>query len=98
MELRERPVEVRDWHVEAFNALAHPTRLRIVFFLARAGREVTVGELRDVVGAPGPTLSHHLNVLRQAGLLQRRREERYLYYAIRPGRVAELARLLTACC
>jgi DNA-binding transcriptional ArsR family regulator len=85
-------------HVEAFKALAHPTRLQVFFFLVRAGREVSVGEIQTELEIPGPTLSHHLDILRRAGLLASRREERFIYYMPRPEMVSELVRLLTACC
>ncbi len=88
----------QDRHVEAFKALAHPTRLQVVFFLVRAGREVPVGEIQAELEIPGPTLSHHLDILRRAGLLASRREERYIYYMPRSEMVSELVRLLTACC
>ena len=85
-------------HVEAFKALAHLSRLQVFFFLVRAGREMSVGEIQEAVEIPGPTLSHHLDVLRRAGLVERRKEERYIYYSILRERVTALVRLLTACC
>jgi ArsR family transcriptional regulator, arsenate/arsenite/antimonite-responsive transcriptional repressor len=85
-------------HVEAFNALAHLSRLQVFFFLVRAGREVPVGEIVEALEIPGPTLSHHLNVLRRAGLVQSRKQERYIYYSVRRDTVTGLVRLLTACC
>ncbi|HUG38133.1 MAG TPA: metalloregulator ArsR/SmtB family transcription factor [Candidatus Limnocylindrales bacterium] len=85
-------------HVEGFKALAHLSRLQIVFFLVRAGREVAVGEIQEAVEMPGPTLSHHLDVLRRAGLVQSRKQERYIYYSVRRDTVTGLVRLLTACC
>jgi ArsR family transcriptional regulator len=85
-------------HVEAFRALAHLSRLQVFFVLVRAGREVSVGEIQEAVEIPGPTLSHHLDVLRRAGLVQSRKEERYVYYAVERERVTTLVRLLTACC
>ena len=85
-------------HVEAFKALSHLTRLQAFFFLVRARREVPAGEIQAAMGVPGPTLSHHLDVLRRAGLIQRRKEERYVYYSIRREMVSDLIRLLTACC
>jgi DNA-binding transcriptional ArsR family regulator len=91
--LRARPE-----HVEAFAALAHPTRLEVFFLLVRRGTEVAAGELQEALEIPGPTLSHHLNALRRAGLVESRREERYVYYAVRRDMVTELVRLLTACC
>ncbi len=85
-------------HVEAFRALAHLTRLRVFFFLVRAGREVPAGEIQEALEVPGPTLSHHLDLLRRGGLIRSRKEERYVYYSINRQVVSELVRLLTACC
>jgi len=91
-------LQAREDHVEAFKALAHLTRLRVFFFLVRAGREVAAGEIQAELEIPGPTLSHHLDLLRRAGLVQSRREERFVYYSTRPDTVSDLVRLLTACC
>jgi DNA-binding transcriptional ArsR family regulator len=84
--------------VEAFKALAHLTRLQIFFLLVKAGREVSAGEIQAELEIPAPTLSHHLDLLRRAGLVQSRREERYVYYSTRPEMVSQLVRVLTACC
>ena len=91
-------LRARASHAEAFKALAHLTRLEIFFFLVRAGREVPAGEIQAELQVPGPTLSHHLDLLRRAGLVSSRKEERYVYYASRPDTATELVRLLTACC
>ena len=91
-------LEAREEHVEAFKALAHPTRLQIFFLLVKAGREVPAGEIQTGLDIPAPTLSHHLDLLRRAGLVQSRREERYVYYSTRPEMVTQLVRVLTACC
>jgi DNA-binding transcriptional ArsR family regulator len=85
-------------HVEAFKALAHLSRLQVFFCLVRAEREMSVGEIQAEVEIPGPTLSHHLDVLRRAGLLESRKEERYVYYSVKREVVTTLVRLLTACC
>src|SRR5262245_9575365 len=85
-------------HVEAFKALAHLSRLQVFFLVVKAGREMSVGEIQEAVEIPGPTLSHHLDILRRAGLLESRKEERYMYYSVQRGRVTALVRLLTACC
>ena len=60
--------------------------------------EMAAGEIGAELEIAGPTLSHHLDILRRAGLVQRRREERFVYYSTRPEMVSELVRLLTACC
>ena len=91
-------LQARESHVEAFKALAHLTRLQVFFYLVRAGREVPAGEIQAELEIPGPTLSHHLDLLRRAGLVQSRREERFIYYSVRPDAVSDLVRLLTACC
>jgi ArsR family transcriptional regulator, arsenate/arsenite/antimonite-responsive transcriptional repressor len=85
-------------HVEAFKALAHLSRLQVFFTLVKAGGELSVGEIQQVVEIPAPTLSHHLDVLRRAGLIESRKEERYVYYSVRREDVTNLVRLLTACC
>ena len=91
-------LQAREDHVEALKALAHLSRLQIFFFLVREAREVPAGEIQAELEIPGPTLSHHLDALRRAGLVQSRKEERFVYYSTRPDTVSELVRLLTACC
>ena len=88
----------RPEHVEAFAALAHQTRLELFFLLVRRRAEVSAGELQEALEIPGPTLSHHLAALRRAGLIESRKEERYVYYSVKRDMVSELCRLLTACC
>ena len=85
-------------HALALKALAHLTRLQVFFFLVRARREVPAGEIQEALEVPGPTLSHHLELLRRAGLLERRKHERYVYYSVNRETVTALVRLLTACC
>jgi len=70
----------------------------VFFTLVRAEREMAVGEIQDAVAIPGPTLSHHLDVLRRAGLVESRKEERFIYYSVQRETVGTLCRLLTACC
>lgn len=91
-------LEANERHAGALKALAHLARLQIFFFLVRARREVPAGAIQEALGIPGPTLSHHLDRLRRAGLIQSRKEERYVYYSIRREMTSELVRLLTACC
>jgi len=91
-------LEADETHVEAFKALGHLSRLQVFFYLVRAGREVSAGEIQAAVEIPGPTLSHHLDALRRAGLVESRKEERYVYYSVQRETATTLARLLTACC
>jgi DNA-binding transcriptional ArsR family regulator len=91
-------LQATDRHVEAFKSLAHRTRLEIFFFLVRQEEEVAVGDIQAELEIPGPTLSHHLDLLRRAELVQCRREGTFIYYSTKPEMVSELVRLLTACC
>ena len=85
-------------HVDAFKALAHPGRLDVFFTLVKARGELAAGEVQETLGVPGPTLSHHLDQLRRAGLITARRQERFIYYSVGGGMVNDLVRILTACC
>jgi ArsR family transcriptional regulator, arsenate/arsenite/antimonite-responsive transcriptional repressor len=91
-------LHANDEHVDAFKALAHLSRLQVFFFLVRAQGEVSAGAILEALGVPGPTLSHHLDQLRRAGLIESRKEERYIYYSVRRDTVTALVRVLTACC
>jgi DNA-binding transcriptional ArsR family regulator len=64
--------------VSALRAAGEPTRLRLLALLARA--ELTVGELCDVIGQSQPRVSRHLKLLTDAGLLDRFREQNWVYY------------------
>jgi ArsR family transcriptional regulator len=73
--------------------LADPTRLRIVAFLAQ--RERCVCDLEALLGVSQSMTSHHLGVLRRAGLLIQRREQRdtrWVYYRLNPEAVEALTR------
>jgi|SRR5687768_13879307 DNA-binding transcriptional ArsR family regulator len=91
-------LQANEGHVEAFKALAHRTRLRIFFHLVKTKGEVSAGDIQKAMKVKGPTLSHHLYLLRRAGLINSRKEERYIYYKVQEGMAGELVNLLTACC
>ncbi|RIV40235.1 ArsR/SmtB family transcription factor [Micromonospora radicis] len=78
-----------------FKALGDPVRLRLLSLIAsRAGDEVCVCELTDAFTLTGPTISHHLKVLREAGLIDCQRRGTWVYYWIVPARLAALSQLL----
>jgi DNA-binding transcriptional ArsR family regulator len=93
-----RSLEAKPEHVEAFKALAHIDRLRVFFALVRAGCPLPAKDLQAALALPGPTLSHHLEALEQAGLITRERRERFVLSSVRRDLVVDLVRLLTACC
>ena len=76
-------------------ALADPTRLRLLSLVAAAdGDEACVCDLVEPVGLAQPTVSHHLKVLVDAGLLRREKRGVWAYYALVPGALDALAGLL----
>jgi len=85
-------------HLDAFKALAHPGRLDVFFTIVKARGEMAAGDVQEAVGMPAPTVSHHLDQLRRAGLVQGRRQERFIYYSVTTAMVTDLVRILTACC
>jgi ArsR family transcriptional regulator len=82
--------------VRAFHALSDPTRLQLVELLR--GGERCVCELTDALGSAQSRLSFHLRILKEAGLIQDRREGRWVYYRLNPAQVQELAGFLGECC
>lgn len=80
---------------EVLRVLADPVRLRLLSLIARAdGSEVCACDLVDVVGRSQPTVSHHLRVLADAGLVTRERRGRWVWYAVVPERLHELGAAL----
>ena len=84
---------------KAFKALGDPVRLRLLSLIAaRAGGEVCVCDLTDAFAVTGPTISHHLRVLREAGLIDCERRGTWVYYWIIPAALAPLSQLLDPRC
>lgn len=81
-------------------AIGNPTRLALYRLLVRAGPEgLRVGDLRDRLGLPGSTLSHHLRTLLQAGLIVQERDGTTLFCrAAYPAMQALVDYLVGECC
>lgn len=83
-----------------FAALGHESRVRIVrLLLASHPDGLVVGELQDELRIPASTLSHHLEALRQEGLVEAEREGRFLRYRAGTTKLQTLLNFLYAeCC
>ena len=80
-----------------FKALGDPTRVRLLSLIAaHAGGEACVCDISADIEVSQPTISHHLKVLRDAGLLTSQRRASWVYYAVVPEALASLAVLLGA--
>ena len=84
--------------VKILQAIAEPNRLAIVRQLASTG-EVCACDFTDCCGVSQPTVSHHLKVLREAGVVSCERRGTWIYYRLEPkaaARIAALGHLLAA--
>lgn len=68
--------------VQVFKLLSDETRLRVLTYLAREG-ELHVTALCDKLGQSQPAVSHHLALLRVAGLIEARRDGKHNFYSVR---------------
>src|SRR5690348_11945798 len=83
--LKRIPAETASLLAPAFKALGDPVRLRLMSMIASAaGGEICVCDLTEPFDLSGPTISHHLRVLREAGLIAGERRGTWVYYRARP--------------
>ena len=87
-------------YADMFSAMGTEARLRIMQLLLSAHPEgLVVGEIQEELDIPNSTLSHHLDKLRNEGLVNVKRESTYLRYTANTGALQELLQFLYAeCC
>ncbi|WP_284974887.1 metalloregulator ArsR/SmtB family transcription factor [Arthrobacter sp. efr-133-TYG-104] len=80
-----------------FKALADPNRLRLLSIVKAAdGGEACVCDLTEPLDLGQPTVSHHLKILVEAGLLHREKRGTWAYYSLVPGALDDIAGILAA--
>lgn len=78
-----------------FKALADPTRVRLLSLVAaHESGEACVCDITDPIGLSQPTISHHLKILVEAGLLAREQRGVWAFYSVVPGSLGALADVL----
>jgi len=87
-------------YADMFSAMGTEARLRIMQLLLSAHPEgMVVGEIQEELDIPNSTLSHHLDKLRNEGLVQVRRESTFLRYTANTDALQEILQFLYAeCC
>jgi ArsR family transcriptional regulator len=88
-----RAAPLIDLDVQLLQALGHPTRLAIVRELAGAGATCAC-DFTDCCGVRQPTVSHHLKILREAGVITSERKGTSIYYRLVPAAATRLAALV----
>lgn len=80
--------------IEGLKAIAHPMRLAIL--RALTGGEANVGQIEEATSLVQPGLSQQLSILRNAGLVQSRRQSKLVFYSLDAGRIGQLAEAVGA--
>ena len=95
----ELPQQLEKDLVQVFKLLSDETRLKILLYLMREG-ELHVSALCERLGQSQPAVSHHLALLRVAGLIEPRRDGKHNFYSVQRGRfhaiIAELFQSMTS--
>ena len=97
---RDRAVTLDTDEAEAMadllKVLADPIRLRLISLIASSeGAEACACDLTEPLGRSQPTVSHHLKILTEAGLLTREKRGRWAWYAVVDSRLTDLAAALS---
>jgi ArsR family transcriptional regulator len=79
---------------ESFAALSDPIRLRLLSFITSAGTEVCACDLVQPSGRSQPTVSHHMKILVDAGLVIREKRGLWVWYTAVPARLDALRAVL----
>ncbi len=79
---------------KAFAALADPARLRLYTLIASQPGQMCACSLVEPVGRSQPTVSHHLKVLFEAGLIDKERRGSWIWYWAVPGKIDSVVALL----
>lgn len=83
-------VERAEQLAQLFKAISSPVRVQMLDILSRHGGEVCVCDIEEQFELSQPTISHHLGVLRKAGLVESEQRGLWAFYFVRPGSVEQL--------
>jgi DNA-binding transcriptional ArsR family regulator len=100
MEIGKPPERSIEDIAAAFAALGQPSRLRIVRLLLSAyPKGLPAGEIQQELNISAPTLSHHLDKLRQVGIVTPEKDRQWIWYSVRSEALKDLIDFLfEECC
>jgi ArsR family transcriptional regulator len=93
LDLANLPLDTGHTLAGLFKLLADETRLRIIYFLLQKD-EINVRTFCELLGQSQPAVSHHLAMLKEAGLLNSRRDGKHNFYRLVPKRAQDFADVL----
>lgn len=95
--LSDLPAEASiDSTAAVLKAIGHPVRLRILHVLASSKQDVCACDVEAHFDLAQPTISHHLRILRKAGLIESESRSPWVYFRLRPGAVGRLTEHLAS--
>jgi DNA-binding transcriptional ArsR family regulator len=86
--------EINLLHAQVCQALADPKRILLLYALSEEPRRVT--DLAEALDMPQPTVSHHLKILRERGMVTAERDGTAIYYSLTDPRIVQALDLLRA--
>lgn len=85
-------VEMNNEHIDAvatiLKSMSHPIRLKILYMLLEGDK--TTGQLLEEIKTTNPNMSQHLNVLRDSGVIQSKKERTFVHNSIADKRIAQV--------
>jgi DNA-binding transcriptional ArsR family regulator len=96
MKKRQLQLEKLEIAASMLRAMAHPMRIAIVDLLT-VNKRLTVTEIYERLGIEQASASHHLNILKNKGLLESKREGKMIFYSLKHNRLAEIIECLDRC-
>jgi|SRR5512138_1290209 DNA-binding transcriptional ArsR family regulator len=96
MKKKQLQLEKLEIAASMLRAMAHPMRIAIVELLT-ANKRLTVTEIYERLNIEQASASHHLNILKNKGLLESKREGKMIFYSLKHNRLTEIIECLDRC-
>jgi DNA-binding transcriptional ArsR family regulator len=96
MKKKQLQLEKLEIAASMLRAMAHPMRIAIVDLLT-VNKRLTVTEIYERLGIEQASASHHLNILKNKGLLESKREGKMIFYSLKHNRLTEIIECLDRC-
>lgn len=96
MKKKQLQLEKLEIAASMLRAMAHPMRIAVIDLLT-VNKRLTVTEIYERLGIEQASASHHLNILKNKGLLESKREGKMIFYSLKHNRLTEIIECLDRC-